>query len=613
MSLQRAGKLNEASAAFAHLRRLAPKNFDAWHLGGNIALLQGKAAEATQLYTQALQINPRSAVALTCLGVARLAAGNLSAAETAQRQALRLEPKNAAIWGQLATVLNKTGRADEAISCHKQAIAFAPQSAAAWHDYGVTLSNLNRAAEALVCEERALAADPNYAPAHRGRAVALQKCHRIPEAVRAYETLLASTPSQLELQSHRLFALNYLEDVNPAELFSAHQAYGRLAKFPPATNFKNTLEPERKLRVAFFSADFREHSVAYFIEPLLPFLDRDRFEIVLYNFCTTPDSMTARFKSLASLWRDFPSHLTQVIEPVVRADMPDIVVDLGGHTGNSLMPLFARRVAPVQITYLGYPNTTGLSTMDYRLIDSITDPDGTADQFATEKLVRFAPTAWAYSAPAAAPAPATPPALRNGHVTFGSFNNFSKVTDSMLSIWSRLLKEVPDSRLQLKSVGLSDPRIVASVRERLHQAGLTEERVDLSGPTGTTADHLASYAKIDVALDTSPYNGTTTTCEALWMGVPVVTLSGDRHAARVGASLLHAAGHPEWIAENWDQYITIAKTMAADPAKLSLIRKKLREGMQTSILLDHPGQSARFGNALRACWQRWCVAQSGAK
>jgi len=610
LALQGMGKLPEAAAVFAQIRGAAPRNFEAWHLGGNMALLLGDPATAAELYARALRINPRSATAATCLGVAHLALGDLAKAEIHLRAALHLEPKNAGIWDQLAAVLSTAGRSEEAIQCHHQAVTFNPRSAQAWHGYGSTLSNLNRSPEALECERRAIAADPTYAPAQRGLAVALQKCHQLPEAVRELEALLAENPRQLEVQSHWLFALNYLHGQTPASLFNAHKAYGELIEtgVAPAA-FSNLPDPERKLRVAFFSADFREHSVAYFMEPLLQFLDRDHFEILLYSFCPKPDAVTDRFRRLATVWRDCPSQVESVLEPIIRADAPDIAVDLVGHTGNSLLPVFARRVAPVQISYLGYPNTTGLTSMNYRLVDATSDPFGEADRFATETLVRFAPCAWVYAPPAGTPEPAPPPCLKHGTVTFGSFNNFSKVTDEILRTWASLLGLVPGSCLLLKSAGLSDPAVAVQVRGRLRQAGLPDERVELSGVTATTAGHLATYALVDVALDTAPYNGTTTTCEALWMGVPVVTLQGDRHASRVGASLLQTVGHPEWIASDRESYIGIAKDLAANPAKLALLRRELRGEMQRSPLMDHRGQAARFGAALRECWRKWCAGR----
>jgi predicted O-linked N-acetylglucosamine transferase (SPINDLY family) len=267
----------------------------------------------------------------------------------------------------------------------------------------------------------------------------------------------------------------------------------------------------------------------------------------------------------------------------------------------------------VQITWLGYPDTTGLRAMDCRFVDAITDPVGEAEPFHTEQLVRFAPTAWIYQPPLDSPEVAPVPCTAGAPVTFGCFNNFAKVSDSTLRGWARVLASVPQSRLLLKGHGLAEPALAATLRARLALLGVGQERIELLGRTPGVAEHLALYARVDVALDTFPYHGTTTTCEALWMGVPVVTLAGDRHAARVGVSLLTAVGRREWIARDWDDYVAIAAALAKDAAGRAAWRQSLRGEMRRSALLDHAGQAARFGNAVRQCWQNWCDHQAASK
>jgi len=263
----------------------------------------------------------------------------------------------------------------------------------------------------------------------------------------------------------------------------------------------------------------------------------------------------------------------------------------------------------VQIAYLGYPDTTGLPAMDYRFTDAIADPPGDADRFATESLIRFAPTAWCYAPPADSPAVAPAPCLRRGAVTFGCFNNPAKITDTMIGLWARVLRAVPDARLRLKGAGLEKPAQRAEFAARFAPHGLAADRCEFSGRTATNAGHLACYGEIDIALDTAPYNGTTTTCEALWMGVPVVSLKGDRHMARVGASLLAAAGHSDWAAATADAYVERAVALAADPARLDELRSKLRDDLRGGPLLEHAGQAGAFGEALRATWTAWCFRQ----
>jgi predicted O-linked N-acetylglucosamine transferase (SPINDLY family) len=295
------------------------------------------------------------------------------------------------------------------------------------------------------------------------------------------------------------------------------------------------------------------------------------------------------------------------VEQTIRHDAPDILIDLAGHTGiTNRLPLFAKRLAPVQITYLGYPNTTGLAAMDYRFTDALADPEGDADRFATEKLVRYAPTAWTYQPPCDAPESKPRGSDATAPVIFGCFNTQSKITDPMLRVWARILEAVPGSRLLLKGANLQNPDTQARYRERFQRLGLAAERVEFRGRTPDTAAHLALYHQVDVALDTFPYHGTTTTCEALWMGVPVVSLAGDRHMSRVGVSLLQAAGHPEWVARTTDHYVEIAVQLAQDAQGRATLRTELRDDLRRGPLLDHAGQAARFSAALRECWAAWC-------
>jgi protein O-GlcNAc transferase len=407
-------------------------------------------------------------------------------------------------------------------------------------------------------------------------------------------------------------ALNYLDGIGRGEMYAEHAAFGAAVGRGAPRSFANAPDPGRRIRVAFLSPDLRMHSVAYFLEPLLAHLDRAQFEVHLYHDHFVEDAVSARLRSHADAWRNFVGLSDAAVEAAIREDKPDLLVDLAGHTGLNRLPLFAQRLAPVQVSYLGYPNTTGMDSMDFRLVDAITDPYGDAEPLYAEKLIRFAPTAWSYLPPEESPLPALPPSLAGGPVIFGSFNNFAKVTDAALFAWSKLLTAVRGSRLRIKNAGLEDPAVNGLVRERLVRADLDPGRVELVGRDPAIACHLAQYHGIDVALDTSPYNGTTTTCEALWMGVPVVTLAGDRHASRVGASLLTAVGRPEWIARNWDDYVAIAAALAGNQAQRRTIGLTLRDAVASSALLDHTGQAQRFGHALRECWAAWCLHQAAA-
>jgi len=404
-----------------------------------------------------------------------------------------------------------------------------------------------------------------------------------------------------------LLALNNLDTLPREQLFSEHVKFSQAVGTFPVPTFRQEPVPDRRLRVAFLSPDLREHSCAYFLEPILRLLDREQFELYLYHDHFRVDAKSERFKALATVWRNFVSQPNQVVEQTIRADEPDIIVDLAGHTGmTTRLSIFARHLAPVQINYLGYPNTTGLSAMHYRFTDAMADPEGEADAFATEELVRFSSTAWVYQPPDSAPKINALPGAAASYVTFGCFNNLAKINDATLVLWARVLAAVPASRLLLKGWGLTDAATRQSYLARFTAAGLPAERIDLSDRTAEVAEHLALYHRVDISLDTFPYHGTTTTCESLWMGVPVVTLLGDRHASRVSASLLTAAGHPEWIARTQDEYVRLAAGLATDQAKLARLRAGLRSEIKASALCDYAGQGARFGASLRQCWRRHC-------
>jgi predicted O-linked N-acetylglucosamine transferase (SPINDLY family) len=297
------------------------------------------------------------------------------------------------------------------------------------------------------------------------------------------------------------------------------------------------------------------------------------------------DAVTARIRALADGWREIIGKPDAEVAEMIRQDQIDILVDLAGHTSDNRLPLFALRPAPVQMAWIGYPASTGLPAIDYRLTDAISDPPGVSDTLHTEKLLRIRGGGWAYLAPQAPPIGPFP-AIANGFVTFGSFNNLPKITPRVLETWARILKNVPNSRLLIKSSGLASNMGRDYVQSHLHQQGIDPSRIELTGWTPTTNSHLQLYGRVDIALDTFPYNGTTTTCEALWMGVPVVTFAGSSHVSRVGAALLTNAGCSEWIANDVEGYIALAAKLAANITSMSDVRKNLREQMKASPLCD---------------------------
>ena len=608
-----AGRLAVAAPLYARVLAAEPKNFDALHLAGFLSLQQQHTADGVALLQRACAVNPRHAQCALRLAHGLKSLGRLAEARTAAVHATALDPAGGDAHFCLGELTGKIDGFAAAVPHFRRVTELQPAAPDGWANLGIALAQTRGHAEALACFDRALALDPANAPALTGRALALQETHRLAEAVAGYAQVLAQNPRHHEARSARLLALHYLDGVNRETLFAEHRAFGAavVSGAASAQKFPNSPAPDRRLRVAFLSPDFRTHSVANFIEPLLAQLDRAQFEIFLYHDHATLDAMSERLRAHAATWRHFAGQPDDIVEAAIRADAPDVLIDLAGHTGFNRLPLLARRLAPVQATYLGYPDTTGLAAMDYRLTDALADPAGDADSFATERLLRFAPCAWTYQPPAEAPETATPPSLANGHVTFGCFNNFSKVSDDTVRGWAGVLAAVPNSRLLLKNHGLDHPAQAGVLAKRFAALGLKPLHIELLGRTPGTAAHLALYARVDVALDTFPYHGTTTTCEALWQGRPVVTLAGDRHASRVGASLLTAAGHPEWIARDWADYARIAAALACDAPRRSSLAGGLRAALRDSALLDHAGQAERFGAALRSAWKTGC-AQSPA-
>ncbi len=596
--LHRNGRLADAGARYAAVLRIDQRNFDALHLGGLAALQQGQAEQAQRLLGAAHRINPGDRTCSLRLALAERAAGRLTDAERRLRQLTTTQPPMAEAWDNLGAVLKSRGAFAEARDCHQRATEIEPASGQYWYNLGQTFCLLGEPARSLEAQDTALAAATPYPRARYGRGLALQQLHRLPEALADYDTHLGQDPGHLAAHSARLLCRQYLDTFDADTHATALDAWR--AALPPEQPLAPRPATGRRLRVGFVSADFRRHSVAWFMLPLLRNLDRQRFHVVLYHDHGIVDEISAELRKLADDWRETVSVSFPDFVKLARRDALDIAVELGGHTGGNRLPAFAQRLAPVQITYLGYPDTTGVPAIDHRFVDAITDPTDASDAHTAEQRVRFAPTAWAYQPPPEARASVAGPGARGGTLTFGSFNNFTKVSPRTLRLWARVLEAVPDSRLVLKSPGLSR----AAAEHAAVAAGIDPARLDVLPGRPDTANHLADYAALDIALDPLPYHGTTTTCEALWMGRPVITLAGQRHADRVGVSLLTAIGQPQWIAADEAAYIACARHLARDRAALATLHTgDLRQAMIASPLLDHAAQARRFGDALLACWQ----------
>jgi len=532
---------------------------------------------------------------------------------------LRAAPQDGMLLTNLGRLLTETGQTEEAIGVLERAVEAAPSLDGAWLNLTSALLGRRRYAAAIAWARRALERFPGHLMLLRNLCVALLNSGRPEEAVETAQRLVAAEPGSPAAASLLAYTLNFMPGVSPQELLRAHRAYGtilqRLRPNVPPPPAPGPADAERPLRVGMIGGDFFTHSVAFFVEPLLEHRDRapGGVHITLYHTATNTDATTERFKALADRWRHAAWMREAELVGQIRADGIDVLIDLAGHTANTRLPILHLRPAPLQMTYCGYPATTGVAAVDVRIVDSLTDPAPEADAAAVERLARLDPCFLCYRPVQAppdgrVPDPSPPPSAGGGPVTFGSFNALSKLNDRLVGVWRRLLDEVPGSRLLLKSVGLSEEEVRQDVAARFERAGIGPDRLELVASVPTLLEHLALYSKIDIGLDHFPYAGTTTTCEALYMGVPVVTLACEPgiHAGRVGASLLGAVGLSELVAHSEDEYIRLAADLARDRERLTALRSGLRDRLLASPLCDAAGFSGRFWRLVRDLWRERC-------
>ena len=542
--------------------------------------------------------------AIALLGLLLTQSGQLDQAIHHLTRAVSLAPSLPGPRNNLANALVNAGRFAEAEAQWKAAAELDPSYARAWFGLVVARTALEDSAGALAAADRALALRPDWPELSRNHSLALAAADRAEEAVDVLRPVVARHPHDPALASQYLMALNYLE--LPAEdVAREHRAYAGCVRYTPAPP-THDLDPERPLRVGVLTRDLRTHAVGFFADPILRNPPAGWTVTVFDTGLPRPmDPMESEFRRMASAWCEASALDDAALDAAIRSRRIDVLLDLAAHTAGGRLPALDRKPAPVIATAIGYPNTTGHPCVDVRFVDSVTDPPG-SDALCTERLVRIDPCFLCYRPPSDAPAPSMPP--DDGPVTFGSFNLLSKISAGTLVAWRETLDACPGSRLLLKSRSLADAATEAHFRARAADAGISPDRVEIAPFTAGIAEHLALYRRVHVALDTFPYNGTTTTCEALWMGVPVVTLLGDRHCGRVGASILRAAGLAELVAGSTRGYARCAAELARDQARLAGFRHGLHERLARSPLLDSAGWSARFFGALRREWRARCAS-----
>jgi predicted O-linked N-acetylglucosamine transferase (SPINDLY family) len=605
-------RLKEGRDLYLKVCDSTPDDREAWVELAGVSRRLGALREAEQASRHVLSRYPDDPDALHALGAALHRQRRLDEAIACYQQTLQHKPDNPETRYFLANALRELGRLDEAAAEYARTLDLEPDHLHALNNLSALLTNQGKIEQAAKLLGRGLAISPHVPQLlinfgrmslHAGQAQA---------AVEAFRTVIDLQPDLADAHSNLLACLNYLPDQDPGQVLAEHRRWNarHTTAIQPFRRWHNLPDPQRRLRIGYVSPDLREHSVARFLEPVFESLDADRFETLCYADVLHPDTVTARLRGLSSGWVDAGGLTHEQLARRIYEDRVDILVDLAGHTANNRLPVFARKPAPVQVSWLGYPNTTGLASMDYRLTDARADPTGMTEAFHTETLLRLPDSFLCYKYPENAPPVGSLPAGAAGDITFGSFNNLAKTTPHVIHAWSRILQAVPGSRLLLKSSATGDTDIRRRLVAQFATLGAGEDRIAFLDPAPDHADHMAAYSQVDIALDTFPYNGTTTTCEALWMGVPVVCVAGRVHAARVGVSLLTQVGLENLIAPDEDGYIQTAVRLAQDREALAAIRLRLRDTLRDSTLCDAGGFARALEQAMHEMWSDWCCTQT---
>jgi protein O-GlcNAc transferase len=632
-----AGRLPQAEAVFRDILAQFPQNADAWFLLGNTLTALGQNTPAVNAYQQAANLRPDNPATFFNLGNVLRAQGRPADAEQSYLRALQLQPDMFQAHANLGALYESLGRYQEALAHYQQALPLAPPHPVLHYNMGVALAALGRFQDAIAAYRKSIQLKPDYFEAHNNLANALQALGRLDEAVAAcrqalhlkpdlaealanlgtilgdlarhdeglvvLRQALAFRPDDSRFHSNFVFALAYHPQIDAPSirrelaLFDQRHVLPFRSSLRPHANERN---PERRLRVGYVSADFRDHASRYFLDPLFRCHDPAQVEVFAYAEVARPDTYTTRFQSLCQGWRNSVALSDDALAEQIRRDGIDILVDLKLHTENNRLLVFAQKPAPVQATWLGYPGSTGLSTIDYRLSDPYLDPPGADESVYSERTLRLPDTFWCFDPMEARDIPVhSLPALETGIVTFGCLNNFRKVNDALLALWARVLGQVDKSRLLLMTPeGASRQRIT----DLFSREGIHPERLQFVARL-PRLEHLAHYHQIDLALDTLPYNGHTTSLDALWMGVPVVTLVGKTVVGRAGYSQLMNLNLPELITTTPDAYIATVTALARDLPRLAQLRANLRPRMQQSPLMDAPAFARAFEAALRQMWR----------
>jgi predicted O-linked N-acetylglucosamine transferase (SPINDLY family) len=606
-----AGRLPQAEAIYRQILQQQPNHADALHLLGVVALQTGQPAVAADLIGRAVAIQPNYPQAQNNLGEALRILQRFDEAIAAFQQAITLEPNNPEAHFNIANAWADSGQYNQAIAAYRQAIALRPDYLPAYNNLGAALQAKGALDESADAYRRAISLNPDKPGVYCNLGSVLQAQGQLDEALAEYRRAIAFKPDYSEGHSSLILGMHYHPGYDATALAAESRAWNLRHAEPLKKLIRshaNERDTDRPLRIGYVSPDFREHPIARFLLPLLAHHDKTRVEVFAYAQVPKPDAITHQLREHIGGWRSIVGLSDAAAADLIRQDKIDILVDLAAHSAGNRLLIFARKPAPVQVTYLAYCSTTGMETMDYRLSDPYLDPPGMDESVYAEQTVRLPETYWCYQPSSAGADVSVLPVAATGTITFGCLNNFCKVNDATLMMWAAVLRSLPHSKLLIHTYEGSH-RLV--VHQRLERAGIEPERIRLVGKK-PMSEYFTLYDHIDIALDTFPFGGGTTTCDALWMGVPVVSLVGKTAVGRTGLSILSNVGLPELAAQSEDEYVRIAVELANDLPRLNNLRETLRPRMELSPLMDAPRFVRNIEAAYRQMWQTWCEKSIGA-
>ncbi len=601
--LHQRGKSDEGVELLEKAVSLEPNNVVSHLNMGLVFLAQRQRERAIACFETAVKIAPTHAMAHEKLGTALLAHGKPQEAINSLQQWVALAPQDPVAYGWLGSALDATGMHEAASIAFKRAVALNPNFALAYFNLGNAYRGMQRPAAALAPYRRAIELEPNMAQAHNNLAGALKDLGRLNETIVHYRKAAELRPDIACHYSNLLYSLHFLPEYDIQAIFEAHREYARRYEAPLANEIRphpNDRSPERRLRIGYVSPDFKHHSMASNLVPLLEGHSHADFEIFCYASVAKPDSVTQRLRRTADVWRDIHGVADADAAELIRNDRIDILVDLTLHLADNRLLVFARKPAPLQVSYLGHPSTTGLSSIDYRITDHYLDPPGMNDEFYSEKCLRLPDCYWCYQRVDGSPDVNALPARTNGYITFGCLNNSSKISPMVIGLWSQILRAVPNSRLLVRANDCE------GTKDFFVETGFPMERLALMSWRRTTFEYLKLYNLVDLGLDPYPYNGHSTTCDSLWMGVPVVSLAGRTAVSRGGLSILSNVGMPELVASTAEQYIEIAQQLATDLRRLESYRQTLRERLTRSPITDGVRFARNLEGLYRQIWRGRC-------